>query len=136
MSSETNPTYDRIEGGFDLCIGAIMLLQVAYTACMMRSLHNLSFMNRLLFLIFVISVACVYAGVILFFTGPDNWKNNDALSYSTLVVNIVFEVSSLLIIWVVGFKFFDSAMKLDTIDAYFEEWLAKVHSKKSRKDEF
>ena len=79
MSSTTNPKYDRIEGGFDLCIGTIMLLQVAYTACMMRGLHNLSFMNRLLFLIFVISVACVYAGVILFFTGPDTIDDNDAL---------------------------------------------------------
>ena len=120
MSSETNRTYDQIEGGFDLCVGSIMLAQVVYTSCKMRGLHNTSFMTRLLLLMFVISLACVYAGAVLLFTEPESWSAAHG-KYSNIVVNIIFEISSLLIIWIVGFKFIDSAMKLDTIDAYFEE---------------
>ena len=49
------------------------------------------------------------------------------LSISNVVVNIIFEISTVLIIWIVGFKFIDSALKLDLIEAIFEEKLQKAN---------
>ena len=95
----------------------------------MYGFHNLIFMNRLLFLILLISIISIYAGILLIFVDPESWTENKIMVYTNIVVNIIFEISSVLIIWIVGFKFIDSAMKLDTIEAIFEEKRRKANRK-------
>ena len=129
MTQQTNRKYDRVEGGFDLFLGSIMLLQVTYTYCKMRGLRNLSFMNRLLFLIFIISITCIYAGAVLIARNPADWEAQKAIFYTNLIVNIVFEISSAMVIWIVGFKFIDSATQLEAIETHFEERIQKTTPK-------
>ena len=43
-------------------------------------------------------------------------------------VNIVYEICTILITWIVGFQFNDSAMKLKAIEAHFAEPRSKLKS--------
>ena len=52
---------------------------------------------------------------------PAKWETQKAIFYTNLIVNIVFEISSAMVIWIVGFKFIDSASQLEAIETHFEE---------------
>ena len=121
MSDTTNRNYDLVEGYFELTLGGIMLFQVIYTYCKIYGFRNLSFMNRLLFFILLISFTCIYAGIVLTSTSPGNWTTMRGILYSNTIINIIYEISSAMVIWIVGFKFIDSATKLEMIEAHFEK---------------
>ena len=54
-----------IYGGTELVLGSVLLASLIYTYCKVRTLKNLSFMNRLLLMMLVIALSEIYTGVIL-----------------------------------------------------------------------
>ena len=54
-----------IYGGTELVLGSVLLASLIYTYCKVRTLKNLSFMNRLLLMMLVIAMSEIYTGVIL-----------------------------------------------------------------------
>ena len=54
-----------IYGGTELVLGSVLLASLIYTYCKVRTLKNLSFMNRLLLMMLVIALSEIYTGAIL-----------------------------------------------------------------------
>ena len=104
-----------------LCIGSILLLGLAYTYCRVRKLKNMSFMTKLLALMLLIALTDIYAGAILELSKYMTEATWDSFKLVNAVAYILYEISTILITWIVGFQFNDSAVKLETIETLLIE---------------
>ena len=114
-------TCDLIDGYFNLVLGSILLLLVIYSYLKTYKLKNLRFMNKLLLNIFCISIVQTYSGVYTAYRSRDNWTSTKVVLYFNTVLELIYEITTVLVIWIVAFKFIDSATKLEAIESHFEE---------------
>ena len=112
---------DLIEGYTGMITGIILLIQVIYAYFKARHLNNVIFMNTLLLIIFLICLISIYAGIYNAFKRTGNWAGTQTTFYIDTFVNITYEICTALITWIVGFKFIDSATKLELIETHFEK---------------
>ena len=121
MGDISRQTSDLVEGYFDIFLGTILLIQVIYTYFNARRLSNLSFMNKLLLFIFLIGLISIFAGIYTAYRQSYNWSTARPVMYVSVFLDIIYKICAALITWIVGFKFIDSATKLETIEAHFDE---------------
>ena len=89
-------------------------------------------MTKLLVMMLLISLTEIYSGIQLI----SSIHNVAWAQRSTIIavvdgfINITYEINTILITWIVGFQFNDSAMKLEAIEAHFTESKQKLRQEK------
>ena len=93
-----------IYGVTELVLGSVLLVSLIYTYCKVRMLKNLSFMTRLLLMMLFIAFSETYTGIILYiYASKKDWEWSASLEVINAIVNIIYEISTILITWIVGF---------------------------------
>ena len=119
-----------IDACTDLLVGTILLLGLMYTYFKIYKLRNLNFMTKLLVMMLSIALTEIYTGILLISYIKDaSWAGRSTtLAVVDGIVNVIYEINTILITWIVGFQFHDSAKKLLEIEAHFEESKMKYKS--------
>ena len=92
-------------GYVELIFGLVLLLGLIYTYYRVYRLKNLSFITKLLLMIMFISLTEIYSGILFigFMDGADWAKQGAFLVFLNTTVNIIYEINTILITWIVGF---------------------------------
>ena len=107
-----------IYGYTQLLFGVVLLLGLIYTYLNIYRLKNLNFITKLLSMMLCIALTEIYTGVLFIgFVNSASWaQRSPLLNTVDAIVNIVYEINTILITWIVGFQFNDSAIKLELIE--------------------
>ena len=92
-------------GYIQLTFGLVLLLGVIYTYYRVYRLKNLSFITKLLLMIMFISLTEIYSGILFigFMDGAEWAQQGTFLVFLDTTVNIIYEINTILITWIVGF---------------------------------
>ena len=110
----------------ELVLYTIMLIIVLITYFKVRKLQSVRFLKSLLMILLALSLTEIYAGIYWssYFPGPytaDNPRQMDLWLGLATVSEMVFEVCSHLTIWLICFKFYDSASQLNLIETHLQQ---------------